>query len=124
MAEKPAWVRRAASFLTGREARHGVISSCGRVVIDGADYTEYFRAVELAKRCGREAARNIQGLRRLKPITIRGVFDATQSETCCVCHELFVPGPEGVPILSMRGEAVGPVCPLCGVAMIAPEDDA
>jgi hypothetical protein len=52
-------------------------------------------------------------------LTVSGVWD--WGVQCTVCHQRFEPGPEGTPHLkdTRTGESYGPVCPLCGVALMA-----
>ena len=64
-----------------------------------------------------------KGLRACGPITITGVWDDGR-ETCYVCQERFLPGPEGRAVLVDRASdaRLGLVCPACGVALLTPEE--
>lgn len=66
----------------------------------------------------------LNGLKAIgPPIEITGVWEDGR-KTCTVCQATFTPGPEGTArlVANESGEDFGPVCPACGVAVVAPNE--
>ena len=94
------------------------------VRIDGIDVSPFVKRVEdLVEGQDAYSDAYLAGLKAAGPITLPGVW-ADDLQTCIVCCARFTPGPEGTARLVAveSGENFGPVCPACGVAVVAPNE--
>ncbi len=90
------------------------------VTIDGVDVSQF---VDCVDRVNIRDDELLKGLQSRGPITLSGLWDAT--DICLVCRQPFTPGPEGKAVLTEThsGDVLGVVCSACGTSLIAPRDD-